>query len=118
MIRFNLGSFWWLIAIPMLLLFVFVLDRIHRIYTMPVFLELSEVLSRIKSDKKGIAYCTVMVIIIIVYIFLFLYCIAFIAQLTLEAELSWIGVSIFLLYILYSIAINKLFIYTKKKLNE
>ena len=118
MIQFEFGRLWWIIAIPIFLLFVFLLYQVQKRYTIPCFYEAQEVLRRVKSDKKRFCYSIIMVLAVLSYLFLFLYCIAFIVQLTLEAELSWTGFFLFVLYICLSILFNKLLVYEKKKLNE
>ena len=115
MIQFELGRLWWLIRIPIFLLFVFVLGKVNKNYVIPSFYEVQELLRGIESNKERFGVYMSMLIALLIYSFLLLYVIAFIVQLTLEAELSLIGFLFFLMYILFSMFIKNWVVNENKK---
>lgn len=115
MIHFEFGRLWWIIGIPIFLMFVFILGKVNKNYVIPSFYEVQELLRGTESNKERFGVYMSMLLALLIYVFLFLYVIAFIVQLTLEAELSLTGLLFFLMYILFSVFIKNWVVNENKK---
>lgn len=115
MIHFEFGRLWWIVGIPIFLVFVFIMGNVNKKYVIPSFYEVQELLGGIETSKKRLGYYAIVLLAVFVFFFFFLYCVAFIVQLTLEAELSFVGLFIFAIYILFAMFMKKCLEYVNKK---